>query len=545
MQKQMKNISRLFILVFTLALMATQVRAQQVPLFNQYYYSGSLAYPSTTVFQENRYVSLVYRDQFGGLVGSPKNFALGYNTTVHNGMAFSGNITTADIGFTSQIKLSAGVGYKVFGEGKDGLSIGSQLGLSFFSLNEERVNPENPVDNVLVDLLGQSGSSLSFDFSVSYRREQLSIDIAIPTLINESLSDDAYIQINDDNVPDFIGGVKYEFMLNPDLTLTPYVGVRLRETIGGELDMMGELNFRNKFRATLGYRDNYGVSAGVGVQVLPQLLFTYNYDFGQKDAPFLADGFNEFGLHYKLKDKAEDPCPEEGEAVVNRIIDQRIFDANLVSEEDREKALCYFRNLETTGKKKEKNLRAEAAYDALFPKIKAEEMAKQEAARLAKLEEEQRRRDAERVAEEKAERERLAEIERLKLERRQALAKQKELEIKRALTTATKLIQFNSGSAVLKEVSYESLDAVVALLKDNVEVSLQLSGYTDSSGNAARNLQLSKERAQAVKAYLMTQGIAERRLSAEGYGIADPIADNDTTEGRALNRRVVMKVIKK
>ncbi len=545
MQKQMKSIIRIFIAAFTLALTAIEAEAQQVPLFNQYYYSGNLAYPSTTVFQENRYVSLIYRDQFGGLVGSPKNFALGYNTTMRNGMAFSGNITTADIGFTSQIKLSAGVGYKVFGEGKDGLSIGGQVGLSFFSLNEERVNPENPVDNVLVDLLGQSGSSLSFDFSVSYRREALSIDIAIPTLINESLSDDAYIQINDDNVPDFIGGVKYEFMLNPDLTLTPYAGIRLRETIGGELDMMGELNFRNKFRATLGYRDNYGISAGVGVQVLPQLLFTYNYDFGQKDAPFLADGFNEFGLHYKLKDRAEDPCPEEGEAVVNRIIDQRIFDANLVSEEDREKALCYFRSLETTGKKKEKNQKAEAAYEALFPKIKAEEMAKQEAARLAALAEEQKRRDAQKAAEEKAERERLAEIERLKLEReRQALAQQKEQEIKRALTMATKLVQFNSGSAVLKEASYESLDGLAAILRENPEIRLKVSGYTDSSGNATRNLELSKDRAGAVKTYLVSKGIAESRIISEGYGIADPIADNATPEGRTLNRRVEMEVMK-
>ena len=122
----MKNFRNIFILAFTLALIANSAKAQQVPLFNQYYYSGSLAYPSGTVFQENRYVSFVYRDQFGGLVGSPKNFALAYGTAVKNKMAFSGNITTADIGFTSQVKISGGMGYKLFGEGKEGLSIGTQ-----------------------------------------------------------------------------------------------------------------------------------------------------------------------------------------------------------------------------------------------------------------------------------------------------------------------------------------------------------------------------------------------------------------------------------
>ena len=542
MQKQMKNLRNIFILAFTLALIANSTKAQQVPLFNQYYYSGSLAYPSGTVFQENRYVSFVYRDQFGGLVGSPKNFALAYNSAVKNRVAFNSNITTADIGFTSQIKVSGGIGYKLFGEGKDGFSVGSQMSLSFFSLNEDRVNPENPVDNVLADLLGQSGTALSFDFSASYRKGNFGADVALPTVINESLSDDAYTRINDDNLPDFIGGVRYNFSINPDLNFTPYGGVRMRKTIGAELDVMGELNFKDKFRATLGYRDNFGVSAGLGVQIFSKILFTYNYDFGQKNAPFLADGFNEFGLYLKLDTKVVEDCALTGEKVVNYIVDQGIFDEDLVNMEDKEKALCYFRSLEE-GNRREKNLNAEAAYQALFAKVKAAELAKLESERLAKLQAEQA--EAERLEKQRE----AAEMERLRLQELERLAKEAarqkaEAKINEILMMATEEISFTSGSSTLVESSIISLDEVAKLLIDNPQLKLAMSGYTDNSGDAASNLELSKRRAEAVKAYLIEKGVSENRLTAKGFGINNPRADNTTKEGRAQNRRVELTIIK-
>lgn len=545
MKKQMKKTLVQIIVMLALALIAGRAEAQQVPLYNQYYYAPSLAYPSGTVFGDTRYLSFVYRDQFGGLIGSPKNFGFAYLGQQRGRKAFSANITTADIGFTSQIKLSGGMGYKLFGEGNEGLSIGVQAGLSFFSLNEDRVNPENPADNVLIDLLGQNGSALSIDLSLSYRTGKLRIDAAIPTVINESLSDDAYIRINDDNIPDFIGGASYEFTINPDMTFKPYAGIRLRETIGAEIDLMGEFNFKDKFRAFGGYRDNYGPTLGVGAEVFPKLLFTYNYDFGQKDAPFLADGFNEFGLHHQLnsREQREDDCIAAGQVVVNQIVDDKIFDENLVNEVDKSKALCYLASLEE-GKRKEKNLKAEEAYQALFAKVKADELARQEATRQARLEQERQEEERKKAEAAEKERERLAEIEKLKLQERQRLAQQKKAEIDKALSLATQSVAFNSGSAILKAESHESLKAVAKLLQDNPEVKLALSGYTDNTGNAANNLRLSGQRAAAVKTYLAEQGIAENRMTAEGYGIANPIADNNTAEGRAINRRVEMKIVR-
>ncbi len=538
MKKQFIKHAIITAVIFFMVGTTRSLKAQQVPLFNQYYNLKSLVYTSANAFEQNRQISFVFRDQFGGLIGSPRNFALAYTGSVRNKMGLNANITSSDIGFISQTKLSAGAGYKLFGEGSNGLSVGTQVGLSLFSLNEDRVNPENPADNVIIDLLGSNGSSVSLDLSLSYRANQFSFDLAVPNIVNESLSDDAYIRINDDNIPDFIVGASYAIELGPEATLTPNVTLRQRETIGSEVDFLTRLDLKDKFYISGGYRANYGVTGGVGVRLFPKLLFTYHYDFGQSDVPFLADGFNEFGLHLRLneQEEREEACIAGGEAVINRVVDEKIFDENLVSAEDRSMALCYLSSLEE-GKRKEKNLKAEEAYQALFAKVKADELARQEAARQAKLEQERQAEEAEK------ERQRLAEIERLKLQERQRLAQLKKEEIDKALSLATQSVAFNSGSATLKTESYESLNAVARLLADNPEIKLALSGYTDNTGNADNNLRLSRQRAAAVKAYLVEQGITEARITSEGYGVADPIAGNTTAEGRAINRRVEMKII--
>ena len=115
-------------------------------------------------------------------------------------------------------------------------------------------------------------------------------------------------------------------------------------------------------------------------------------------------------------------------------------------------------------------------------------------------------------------------------------------EVQQVLDLAVKNIQFNSGSDVLRTSSYESLNQVAQLMKEN-NFDIKLSGYTDNTGNAASNLELSKRRANAVRTYIINQGIDGGRISADGFGIANPVADNGTSAGRAANRRVEIEII--
>ncbi|RCW32040.1 OmpA family protein [Marinilabilia salmonicolor] len=104
-------------------------------------------------------------------------------------------------------------------------------------------------------------------------------------------------------------------------------------------------------------------------------------------------------------------------------------------------------------------------------------------------------------------------------------------------------ILFTSGKATLRAESYPELNRLARLLSENPSVKIEVSGHTDNTGSASLNKRLSKSRALSVKRYLEGQGIAPERIDYEGYGFDQPIAPNITPEGRALNRRVEIKVI--
>lgn len=110
-------------------------------------------------------------------------------------------------------------------------------------------------------------------------------------------------------------------------------------------------------------------------------------------------------------------------------------------------------------------------------------------------------------------------------------------EDKRVVGEAIKNLEFDLGKATIKERSFETLNRVARLLVDK-NFSLKLAGHTDNTGSMALNLRLSKERAEAVKSYLVSQGANPSRIEATGYGPNQPIASNKTPEGRQQNRRV-------
>jgi outer membrane protein OmpA-like peptidoglycan-associated protein len=107
---------------------------------------------------------------------------------------------------------------------------------------------------------------------------------------------------------------------------------------------------------------------------------------------------------------------------------------------------------------------------------------------------------------------------------------------------AARNIFFLKGSDKLAAGSQASLDEVASILQKNPSFRLIIDGYTDNSGQAITNLQLSQKRADAVKKYLADKGIFNSRLSALGHGSEKPVADNSTEEGRIKNRRVELKL---
>jgi OOP family OmpA-OmpF porin len=105
-------------------------------------------------------------------------------------------------------------------------------------------------------------------------------------------------------------------------------------------------------------------------------------------------------------------------------------------------------------------------------------------------------------------------------------------------------VLFDTDKAVIKPVSYRILNDVVSVFERNPDLTVEVQGHTDNQGSYQHNMGLSQRRADSVKTYLVRHGVKSGRLTTKGFGYTVPVATNDTEAGRALNRRVEMKVFK-
>lgn len=99
-------------------------------------------------------------------------------------------------------------------------------------------------------------------------------------------------------------------------------------------------------------------------------------------------------------------------------------------------------------------------------------------------------------------------------------------------------VRFDVNKATLTTQAKSNLDKLVPVFNSYADTNIEIFGYTDNTGKPEYNLTLSQKRAESVKAYLISKGLVASRFKTSGYGIADPIATNDTPEGRSQNRRV-------
>jgi outer membrane protein OmpA-like peptidoglycan-associated protein len=106
-------------------------------------------------------------------------------------------------------------------------------------------------------------------------------------------------------------------------------------------------------------------------------------------------------------------------------------------------------------------------------------------------------------------------------------------------------VLFETGKSALLPVSFPVLDTLAASLSFNPSMEVEIGGHTDSVGTQEANLLLSRNRASAVRQYLVNKGIAGKRVTAKGYGESRPVAPNRTKAGRRLNRRTEVRILKR
>ena len=107
---------------------------------------------------------------------------------------------------------------------------------------------------------------------------------------------------------------------------------------------------------------------------------------------------------------------------------------------------------------------------------------------------------------------------------------------------AGQTIEFDPGSAEISPRGAALLDRLVPILQRAPQIRIEIGGHTDNTEDPGDNLDLSRRRATAVQQYLVSKGVAEKHLTAMGYGQEIPIADNGTSQGRLKNRRIEFKI---
>lgn len=118
-------------------------------------------------------------------------------------------------------------------------------------------------------------------------------------------------------------------------------------------------------------------------------------------------------------------------------------------------------------------------------------------------------------------------------------------DVKDALLQAAKTLEFESDKAIIRKVSYGDLESLANILLMRPDLKISMEGHTDNEGTDEYNMQLSKDRVEAVKDFLVANGVEQNRIATAYFGESRPIADNNTEEGRKKNRRVEMKIPEK
>lgn len=459
------NRIRITFLIFGLFGLANLVSAQQAPLFNQYFTQPSLGYASASVLSHSPQLSLLYRGQWSGLEGAPEIFALSFSNPLKNKWGYNVNVHSFEFGFLKQTYLGAGFS-KAFNLKAHQLSVGTEIGASLYRLNESKISIESLNDELIQNLLGRNGSALNMNLSLSYQYRSLLAHFSALNIIDESLSNDDFVELNDNNRADYMAALGYAFRINSinKIVFTPIITWRYKEVLGGTFDLAAKLDLNDKFQLSTGYRENYGATAGIGVKLKSNMLFTYNYDFGKSDVPFVSDGFNEIGLHFTFQNKKEKSLKLETEAlsIIDKIQKDEIYERKLISTPDQEVVLAYLSSLEK-GNKKEREIKANEAFEDILSAVKNKGLARLQA-------EANERKEAERLAQLEAQNRAQEQEDRLAQEAKdKALAEHKLLE----------------GESVIKE---EVDDNQV-----NGDYILVVNSFTYNSALAAKNLNSLKE----------------------------------------------------
>lgn len=493
MKNLIRKISILYCLFYGLNLFG-----QQLPLYSLFFINSGNLNPANTGILDVSKIYITNRRQWIGFNAAPKFISVSgeFKTNYRAGFGFSA-FNDASGGAFTQTGFSLCYGYCVELNSQSKVSFGLSAIVNQYSFDYLKVKSLAPNDPAITQNINKSvvpDASAGIIYSLC---DKLKIGIASQQLIQTRMSD--FNSTNNFNklIRHNLISVSYKILIDSNLEIEPSVLVRKTQASPYQTDMNVKLTYKKYAWMGISYRPSEAIAAMLGINY-QRLFVCYGYDFLTSRIGSFSSGSHEIILGYNFANKkVKEPKIIVDTTSTNNYLNDRDHDGISDSID-----ACP----DTYGSIKNKGCPltdsdGDGVYDNYdnCPNTKGDLT----------------NNGCPVVTE-----------------------KQKDI-----VSKAIANLEFETNSAKIKNESLLGLDMLALLLSDKSDWKIKLSGHTDDVGSEESNLELSKNRAEAIRDYLVSKGISQNRIIVEYFGKTRPIATNETDEGRKLNRRVEMVFI--
>ncbi|MDA9817193.1 PorP/SprF family type IX secretion system membrane protein [bacterium] len=538
-----------FHLILAIFLINSSLKAQQLPMYSQFFWNDFVINPAYTGVTNSPRVQLGYRNQWGGFEGAPSTYTLGGHTLLKNKkMGVGGMLFMDDAGgAVSQMGLMLNYNYILKLNEKSNLSMAVSGVINQYSYDGSGIENINP-DPSLSGNVKQISPDMSFGLLYSLNNK-LRIGFGVNQLVQSRLS-----KLNDLNtlslgenrlIRHYNLTTSCSFKLSESFDLDPYFLVRSAFIAPPllELGAKGTLNDLLFFGLSLRHFESAIAMLGVNFK---NTILAYSYDYNTSDISGYSNGSHEILLAYQFKQattetpKVEEDPDRDGDGILDK--DDLCPDTPGLKEykgcpdTDKDGLFDAIDDCPKTFGPKENN-------GCPYPDTDGDGLLdnNDDCPSIAGPIENKgcpyKDTDGDGLLDKDDECPKTAGP----IENKGCPVIEKEEQ--EILNTAFSNLEFETNLDVIKISSKPALVELSNTLKKKPDWKLKLSGHTDNIGDNDANMILSKKRAESVKRFLASQGIDKSRLQTEFFGESEPISDNATASGRQKNRRVEFKII--
>jgi type IX secretion system PorP/SprF family membrane protein len=501
------------ILIILLVISISQVDAQQLPLYSQYWWNDYIINPAYTGSLNYSPLQMTYRKQWVGFNGSPELFTIGGHTRINEKFSIGGLIFKDQTGGAiSQTGAMLNYCYRIRVNNNSFISLALSGQFNQYAFDNKKVQALTPSDPVLIDGV-QKSLSPDASFGILFQKGQKTkIGFSVNQLFESRLSN---LSDNSENtlVRHFNLSASQVFQLDSSLSIEP--SVLIKKTIASPIqaDLMARVSYKNLIWMGISYRYQDAIVGLVGFN-FKNLYLGYSFDATLSELSSYSAGSHEIVFGCNFGNKNYVPLLDSDHDGVVDSLDHCPTIAGILENNG-----CPWADRDKDGI---------ADNIDRCPDIAG--IAKNNGCPSSD-------KDGDSIPDE------LDNCPNTKGETYNNGCPVVTQVQKEVVSKAISNLEFEFNKAEIKQESNLGLDMLAMLLSEKPDWKLNLAGHTDDVGSDEFNLQLSKDRAEAVRNYLVKKGLNSERFIVEYYGKSKPVTSNSSESGRKQNRRVEMTFV--